>query len=53
MRLEHLILRVNDLDASVRFFTEILGLDRDGESGPFTIVRVTNDLTLQLAAWGQ
>lgn len=52
MQLDHLILPVNDLDASIRFFTEILGLDHDGESGPFTIIRVTTDLTLQLAAWG-
>ena len=52
MQLDHLILPVNDLQASVLFFTETLGLDRDGEAGPFTIIRVTNDLTLQLAPWG-
>jgi catechol 2,3-dioxygenase-like lactoylglutathione lyase family enzyme len=52
MQLDHLILPVNDLDASVRFFTDVLGLGCDGESGPFTVIRVTPDLTLLLAPWG-
>jgi catechol 2,3-dioxygenase-like lactoylglutathione lyase family enzyme len=53
MHLDHLILPVNDRESSVRFFTQILGLRCEGESGPFTIIRVTPDLTLQLAAWEQ
>jgi catechol 2,3-dioxygenase-like lactoylglutathione lyase family enzyme len=52
MQLDHLILPVNDLEASIRFFTDILGLQHDGASGPFAIIRVTSDLTLQLAPWG-
>jgi len=51
LRLDHLIIRVNDLDASVRFYTEILGLRFEGSDGPFGVLRVSPDLTLQLAAW--
>ncbi len=52
MQLDHLILSVNDRDASVRFFTEIMGFANDGEDGPFAVVRVSPDLTLQVAPWG-
>lgn len=50
VNLDHLILRVNDMDASVRFYTEILGLRFEGSDGPFGVLRVSPDLTLQLAA---
>ena len=52
MELDHLILTVNDLDASVQFFTDVLGLGYEGTSDPFTVIRVSNGLTLQLAPWG-
>lgn len=52
MQLDHLILSINDRDATVLFFTDVLGLDCEGESGPFTVIRVTPELTLQLAPWG-
>ncbi|HEY5170267.1 MAG TPA: VOC family protein [Acidimicrobiia bacterium] len=52
MELDHLILPVNDRDESVRFFTDVLALGCEGESGPFTVVRVSPGLTLQLAPWG-
>ncbi len=52
MQLDHLILKVNDRDESVRFYTEVLGLAGEGENEPFSVLRVTPDLTLQLAAWG-
>ncbi len=52
MVLDHLILRVNDRDASVRFYTEVLGLDYEGERDPFAVLRVTPDCTIQLAPWG-
>ncbi len=51
MVLDHLILRVNDREESVRFYTEVLGLAYEGEEGPFKVVRVTPDLTLLLAPW--
>ena len=52
MMLDHLILRVNDKEESVRFYTDVLGLKFEGEQEPFSIMRVTPDLTLQLAPWG-
>ena len=52
MQLDHLILRVNDGPASIAFYTKILGLAYEGERGPFSVLRVTEGFTLQLAAWG-
>ena len=52
MVLDHLILHVNDLAESSRFYTEILGLANEGKREPFTVVRVTSDFTIQLAPWG-
>ena len=50
--IDHLILNVNDIAASVGFYVNILGFELEGEEGPFTVVRVSNDFTLQLAPWG-
>ena len=52
MTLDHLILTVNDRDASVRFYTEVMGFGSEGEDGPFSVIRVSPDTTLQLAPWG-
>lgn len=52
MVLDHLILGVNDMAESLRFYTRILGLVHEGPRPPFEVVRVTPELTLQLAAWG-
>jgi catechol 2,3-dioxygenase-like lactoylglutathione lyase family enzyme len=52
MQLDHLILAVNDLESSLAFYAGILGLKRDGEDGPFTVVRVTPDFVLLVAPWG-
>jgi catechol 2,3-dioxygenase-like lactoylglutathione lyase family enzyme len=52
MQLDHLILSVNDVEASIRFFGDILGLPFEGQAGPFSVIRVSPDLTLQLAPWG-
>jgi catechol 2,3-dioxygenase-like lactoylglutathione lyase family enzyme len=52
LQLDHLILAVNDRDASIEFYTRILGLTYDGERAPFSVLRVTPDLVLQLAPWG-
>ncbi len=51
-QLDHMILPVNDRDESVAFYTGLLGFTHDGDEGPFTVLRVTPDLTLQLAPWG-
>ena len=50
--LDHIILKVNDLAASVKFYTEVLGFTAEGTDGPFTVLRVGPDVQLQLAPWG-
>ena len=50
--LDHLILRVNDAGESLAFYTKVLGLTYEGRREPFAVLRVTPELTLQLAAWG-
>ena len=52
MQLDHLILRVNDRDASVGFYTGVLGFEHEGDRDPFSILRVEPGFTLQLAPWG-
>ena len=52
MQLDHLILNVNDREQSVDFYTQVLGFGDEGEDGPFAVLRVNPDLTLQLAPWG-
>ena len=52
MVLDHLILKVNDLHESVRFYTQVLGFTDEGEREPFCVVRVTPRFTIQLAPWG-
>lgn len=50
--IDHIILKVNDLAASVKFYTEVLGFVSEGMDGPFTILRVGPDCQLQLAPYG-
>lgn len=52
MELDHLILAVNDRDETVGFYTKVLGLRHEGEDPPFSVLRVTDRLTLQVAPWG-
>ena len=52
MQLDHVILPVNDVDASVTWYHDVLGLTSEGTTGPFTVLRVTPDLTIQLAPFG-
>lgn len=51
MQLDHLILPVNDLAASVDFYTRILGFTDVGPDGPFHAVRV-DDFMLLLSPFG-
>lgn len=50
--LDHLILVVNDRAQSIEFYTQVLGLTYQGEREPFTAIRVSPELVLQLAPWG-
>jgi len=50
--LDHLIMKVNDLEASVAFYTGVLGFIAEGTDGPFTLLRVGPDFLIQLAPWG-
>jgi catechol 2,3-dioxygenase-like lactoylglutathione lyase family enzyme len=52
MQLDHMILPVNDVDASAAWYRSVLALETDGTAGPFTVVRVTPDCTIQLAPFG-
>src|SRR5207237_4077662 len=49
--IDHLILNVNDIDASVDFYVNVLGFKNEGQDGPFTVIRVSEDFTLQMAPW--
>jgi len=50
-KIDHLILNVNEVAASVEFYVNVLGFKLDGQDGPFTVIRVNEDFTLQLAPW--
>lgn len=52
LQLDHLILAVNDRQPSIEFYTHVLGLTYEGERAPFSVLRVTPDLVLQLGPWG-
>jgi catechol 2,3-dioxygenase-like lactoylglutathione lyase family enzyme len=52
MQLDHTIVSVNDLDDSILFYTDVLGLAFEGKQDPFAVLRVTPDFTIQLAPWG-
>jgi len=50
--IDHLIVNVNEVSSSVDFYVNVLGFELEGEDGPFTVIRVNEDFTLQLAPWG-
>ena len=50
--IDHIILNVNEIADSVDFYVNVLGFKFEGEDGPFTVIRVSEDFTIQLAPWG-
>ncbi len=52
LQLDHLILAVNDRQKSIEFYTQVLGLTYGGERAPFSLIRVTPEMVLQLAPFG-
>src|SRR5438132_1481304 len=51
-QIDHIILNVNDLEGTISFYTEVLGFTNEGQDGPFAVLRVSDDFTLQVAPWG-
>ncbi len=52
IELDHLILPVSDVTRSIDFYLGIIGLSRDADDAPFTVLRVTPRFTILLAPWG-
>ena len=50
--LDHIIIKVNDLKASIEFYTSIPGFAVEGNDGPFVVVRVSPEFQIQFAEWG-
>ncbi|QRN53675.1 VOC family protein [Dyella caseinilytica] len=46
--IDHIIVKVNDLEASVAFYTQIMGFKLEGKDGPFTLIQVGRDFQLLL-----
>ena len=51
--IDHIILNVNEIPASVDFYVGVLGFKNEGDDGPFTVIRVSPDFTMQLAVGHQ
>jgi catechol 2,3-dioxygenase-like lactoylglutathione lyase family enzyme len=49
VRLNHTIVRAHDKRRSASFLTDILGLEPPREFGPFAVVQVDNDVSLDFA----
>jgi extradiol dioxygenase family protein len=49
VRLNHTIVHAHDKDASATFLADILGLDPPSTYGPFVVVQVDNDVSLDFA----
>jgi catechol 2,3-dioxygenase-like lactoylglutathione lyase family enzyme len=52
IELDHLILAVNDRRRSIDFYSGIVGLQHEGEDGPFSMLRVSPGFVIQIAPWG-
>lgn len=48
VQLNHTIIHVRDKDASAAFYTDVLGLPPAGTFGPFRVVAVDNEVSLDL-----
>ncbi|MDB6061421.1 MAG: hypothetical protein JWM78_1524 [Verrucomicrobiaceae bacterium] len=46
--LDHTILRVSNIAASIRFYRDVLGFEYIGRAGPFEMIRINTELTLDL-----
>ncbi|GLQ90722.1 VOC family protein [Dyella flagellata] len=48
--LDHFILDVKDVEASIAFYTQILGFTHEGREGPFAVIRVNRQLVMLLSS---
>jgi catechol 2,3-dioxygenase-like lactoylglutathione lyase family enzyme len=48
-KLDHTIVKVSDKHASARFYVDLLGLEPPSTFGPFVVVRVDNEVSLDFA----
>ncbi len=46
--LDHTVLRVRDLEASIRFYRDVLGFKHEGKLDPFEVMRVHAGFTIDL-----
>jgi catechol 2,3-dioxygenase-like lactoylglutathione lyase family enzyme len=46
--LDHTVLRVRDLEASIRFYQDVLGFKHEGRLDPLEIIRVHEGFTIDL-----
>lgn len=49
IRLNHIIVNVHDKHASARFLVDLLGLPEPTTFGPFVVVQIDNDVSLDFA----
>ena len=52
INLDHIIVNVNDIESTLKFWKTLFDFKTEGQSGPFTVLRITPDLTFQFAPWG-
>jgi len=50
--IDHIIIKVNDVEESAAFYRDVLGFSVQGRDGPFTVLRVNADFQIQLAPYG-
>src|SRR5207248_1879631 len=50
--IDHIIVKVNDVERSIAFYRDVLGFAFEGHDGPFATMRVGPDFVLQLAPYG-
>lgn len=52
VQLNHTIVLATDREASARFYSEVLGVPVAGRMGPFVVVALDNDVTLDFVSVG-
>lgn len=52
INLDHIIVTVNDIDETTRFWSKVFGFESEGLSGPFGVMRITPPFNLSVRALG-